>query len=215
MAYTRHRIAFFIIFKRMIEVRDPIALYNKTTFTVEEYLEFEKSRAEKHEYYKGEIFLMSGAGARHNLIFSNLFIQLGNKLKGTPCKPYGSDMRIHVVQNTLFTYPDISVICGDIVTSPRDEDTAIEPVVLVEILSPSTRNYDKGDKFKLYRDIPTLKEYILIDSDAITIEIYRINERNHWELEEYKSLEHRLMIPSLDISISLADIYEGTKLPNS
>jgi Uma2 family endonuclease len=199
----------------MIEVRDPVAIYNKTKFTVEEYLEFEKSNTEKHEFYRGEIFLMSGAGARHNVIFSNFFRELATKLKGEPCKPYGSDLRIHVAQNTLFTYPDISVICGDIVPSQLDQDTATEPVVLVEILSPSTRNYDKGDKFKLYRDIPALREYILVDSEAICIEVYRINQRGHWELEEYLSLRDTLMIPALHLSIPLTEIYESTKLPNS
>ncbi|MCU0358531.1 MAG: Uma2 family endonuclease [Cyclobacteriaceae bacterium] len=199
----------------MIEVRDPIALYNKTRFTVEEYLEFEKSSPEKHEFFRGEIFLMSGAGPRHNVIFSNLFGELAQRLKGKPCRPYGSDQRIYVEQNTLFTYPDISIICGEIVASAPDEETAVNPVVLIEILSPSTRNYDKGDKFKLYRGIPTLKEYILVDSEAIAVEIYRINERNHWELEECTALENQLMIPSLSISIPLADIYEGSKLPNT
>ena len=130
----RHTIANFPQFWHMIAVRDPGALYNKSKFTIEEFLEFEKSSPEKHEFYKGEIFLMSGASARHNVIFSNLFGALTTKLKGTPCKPYGSDLHIHVVQNTLFNYPYISVICGKIVTSPLDEGTAVETVVLVEIL---------------------------------------------------------------------------------
>lgn len=198
----------------MIEVRDPIALYNKTRFTVEEYLAFEKENPEKHEFFKGEIFAMSGASPRHNVIFSNLFGELVTKLKGSLCKPYGSDLRIHIPENTLFTYPDISVICGDIVTSEADQDTAILPTVLIEILSPSTRNYDRGDKFKLYRDIPSLKEYVLIDSESILIEVYSINERGHWELTEYKSLADTLVLHSLKLSISLMDIYEGTKLQN-
>ncbi|MBX2970708.1 MAG: Uma2 family endonuclease [Cyclobacteriaceae bacterium] len=198
----------------MIEVRDPIALYNKTRFTVEEYLKFEKENPEKHEFFKGEIFAMSGASPRHNVIFSNLFGELVTKLKVSPCKPYGSDLRIHIPENTLFTYPDISVICGDIVTSEADQDTAILPTVLIEILSPSTRNYDRGDKFKLYRDIPSLKEYALIDSESMLVEIYSINERGHWELTEYKSSADTLVLHSLKLSISLMDIYEGTKLKN-
>lgn len=196
----------------MIEVRDPIALYNKTRFTVEEYLAFEKENPEKHEFFKGEIFAMSGASPRHNLIFTNLFIKLGNLLKGSRCKPYGSDLRIHIPENTLFTYPDISVICGDIVTSEADQDTAILPTVLIEILSPSTRNYDRGDKFKLYRDIPSLKDYVLVDSESIHAEVYSINERGHWELTEYKSLNDSLLFHSLKLNIALTEIYEGTKL---
>ena len=196
----------------MIEVRDPIVLYNKTKFSVEEYLRFEKESPDKHEFFRGEIFAMSGASNRHNLIFSNLFTGIGSQLKGKPCKPFGSDMRIYVAENTLFTYPDISIICGEIVPSPMDEDTASQPTVLIEILSPSTRNYDSGGKFKLYRDIPTLKEYILVDSEAIGIEAFRLNTRGHWELEEYKSIADTFIIPTVNISLLLAEIYDGTKL---
>ncbi len=172
----------------------------------------EKEALEKHEFFKGEIFAMAGAGARHNVIFSNLFTDIGMRLKGKPCKPYGSDMRIHVAKNTLFTYPDISIICGEIIPSELDEDTATLPTVLIEILSPSTKDYDRGGKFILYRDIPTLKEYIMVDSQAIFIEAYRVNERGHWELEEYRSVENILTILSVDVSMPLKEIYEGTKL---
>lgn len=196
----------------MIEVRDPIVLHDKTKFSIEEYLRFEKDSPEKHEFFRGEIFAMSGASNRHNLIFSNLFTGIGIQLKGKSCKPFGSDMRIHVAENTLFTYPDISIICGEIVSAPMDEDTATQPTVLIEILSPSTRNYDRGGKFKLYRDISTLKEYILIESETIGIEVFRVNSRGHWELEEYKSIADTLQIPCLEVSLPLADIYDGTKL---
>jgi Uma2 family endonuclease len=116
-----------------MEVRDPIIRYDKSKFTIEEYLQFEKESPEKHEYFHGEIFAMAGADARHNVIFSNLFGELAHKLKGKPCRPYGSDLRIHVAQNTLFTYPDISIICGEIVPSSEDQDTATSPTVLIEI----------------------------------------------------------------------------------
>jgi Uma2 family endonuclease len=196
----------------MIEVRDPIVMYDKRTFSIEEYLRFEKDSPEKHEFFRGEIFAMSGASNRHNLIFSNLFTGIAIQLKGKSCKPFGSDMRIYVAENTLFTYPDISIICGEIVSAPMDEDTTTNPSVLIEILSPSTRNYERGGKFKLYRDIPTLKEYILVDSEAIGIEAFRLNSRGHWELEEYKSISETLQIPCLDVSVPLDEIYDGTKL---
>ena len=195
-----------------MEVRDPIVLYNKTSFTIAEYLEFEKESEQKHEFYQGEIFAMAGAGARHNVIFSNLFVAIGIALKGKSCKPYGSDLRIHVAQNSLFTYPDISIICGEIVPSVEDKDTATLPSVLIEILSPSTHNYDRGGKFKLYRDIPTLKEYVLIESESIRIESFRLNPHNQWELEEYKSLTETFQMPCMNISIPVIDIYERTNL---
>jgi Uma2 family endonuclease len=195
-----------------MEIRDPVVVYNKKKLTVEEYLQFEKASLEKHEFFQGEVFAMAGAGSRHNKIFSNLFIALGIRLKGSPCQPYGSDLRIHIPENSLFTYPDISIICGDLVVSHEDKDTVIQPKVLIEILSPSTKDYDRGGKFKLCRDIPTLKEYILIDTEAVNIEVFHINAMGHWELEEYKELSEFLKIPSVKVTIPLAEVYDGTKI---
>ena len=195
-----------------MEVRDPILVYNKLKLTVEEYLRFEKESLEKHEYYKGEIFSMAGASARHNVIFSNLFSELGSQLKGNACRPYGSDLRIHIPENSMFTYPDISIICGEIIPSDADSDSAVLPIILIEILSPSTRDYDRGGKFRLYRDIPSLKEFILIDSETICIEAFRINQQGHWELEEHRSHENTLDLPTVRVSMSLREIYAGTKL---
>jgi Uma2 family endonuclease len=195
-----------------MHVREPVAAYGKKKVSIEEYLQFENASDQKHEYYKGEIFAMAGAGLRHNLIFSNLFGLLHERLKGSPCRPYGSDMRIHIPQNTLFTYPDISIICGDIITSDADENSATTPVLIFEILSEATRSYDRGDKFKLYREIATLKEYILIDSHTVGVEAFRFNNNRHWELEEYKHPNEIITLPTLNISIPIQEIYDGTKL---
>ena len=193
-----------------MEVREPEVIFNKSKFTAEEYLQIEKDSPTKNEYFKGEIFAMAGAGPRHNVIFSNLFGELAHRLKGRPCRPYGSDLRIHIPKNTLYTYPDISIICEEIVSSKAD--TAVQPTVLIEILSPSTKNYDRGGKFILYRDIPTLREFVLIDSESISAEAFRINKNGHWELEDYRSIEDVLTIPIVDVSITLKELYEGTKL---
>lgn len=195
--------------------REPVPVYGKRTLSVAEYLAFEKASLEKHEFFQGEVFAMAGASARHNVIFSNLFAALFSRLKGKPCQPYGSDLRIHIPQNGLFTYPDISVICGDIVPSREDADTATLPTVLIEILSESTKDYDRGGKFKLYRTIPTLREYVLVDSESVTIEVFRLNRGGHWELEEYRLPADVLALPSLELHIPLADIYERTKLPGT
>ena len=204
-----------------MEINEPIVAYGKKKFTVEEYLEFEKAATERHEYYKGEIFrmlghgemlAMSGALPLHNMIFSNLFVGIGIKLKGKPCRPYGPDMRMNIPENTLFTYPDISIYCGEPESIPEDEETVIHPTIIIEILSPSTREYDRGGKFKLYRDIPTLKEYILVDTAAINVEAFRLNKNKHWELEEYKLFTDELGFPSLEITIPLTDIYATTSL---
>jgi Uma2 family endonuclease len=197
-----------------MEIREPVILYNKKIFTEEEYLELEHSSERKHEYYRGEIFAMGGAGNRHNVIFSNLFGALSHKPKGKSCRPYGSDMRIHIAVNTLYTYPDISIICGDIIGADgKDADNATNTTVIIEILSPSTKSCDRGDKFRLYRDIPSLKEYILIDSESIGIEAFRVNENRHWELEEYRALNQSLSMPAVGLLLPLNDIYDGTKIP--
>lgn len=204
-----------------MDINEPIVAYGKKIFTEEEYLQMEKAATERHEYYKGEIFkmhghgdllAMSGAGNRHNIIFSNLFGGLAIKLKGKSCQPYGPDMRVNIPENTLYTYPDISVFCDELQTSAMDEDTVVQPTVLIEILSPSTRNYDQGEKFRLYRDIPSLREYILVDTEVVRIDAFRINSNGHWELEEYKSLTGQLTLDSLQVIIPVADIYERTKI---
>ncbi len=159
----------------------------------------------------GDLLAMSGAGNRHNIIFTNLFSAIAFQLKGKSCQPYGSDMRINIPENTLYTYPDISVFCGELQTSAQDEETVVLPTVLIEILSPSTN--DQGVKFMLYRDISTLREYILVDTDAVRIEAFRINSAGHWELEEYKSLSAQLSLPSIQVIVPVAEIYERTKIP--
>lgn len=195
-----------------MEANEPAVAYSKQKFSIEDYLEIENTSIEKHEYYKGEIFVMSGAKMPHNDISKNLSGNLYVKLKGKKCQPYGSDVRIHIESNTLFTYPDISIICGDVVTRNNDDYNVLNPTVIIEILSPSTKNYDRGEKFKLYRDIPTLKEYILVDSESIHIEVFRLNENNHWELEEYNSTENLLHIKAINENILISEIYEGVKL---
>lgn len=177
----------------------------------EEYLEFERLATEKHEYFDGEIFAMSGASILHNIIFRNTFGKIINKLKGKKCQPFGSDLRIHIPENTLYTYPDLSIICGEIETTDENFDTATNPKVIFEILSKSTRGYDKGDKFALYRKIKSFQEYILIDSRSVLVEKYVKNQDNSWQLTEYRSLDLSLKIESVGVELKLSDIYDGVK----
>jgi Uma2 family endonuclease len=119
-------------------------------------------------------------------------------------------MRLHIPENTFFTYPDISIFCGDI--EFKEEDIATCPVGLIEILSPSTRNYDRTTKFRLYQEIPTLQEYILVDSTSIGIEVFRLADKGHWQRQEYTDMDCPLEVRTVDLSISLAEIYAGTRL---
>lgn len=186
--------------------------YTKRRYTIEEYLEMERASNIKHEYYQGEIFAMAGASPIHNRIFSNVFIKAGNQLLDKPCRPYGSDMRMHIPENTLFTYPDISIYCDDPESFDDNEDNKINPTVIIEILSPSTRAYDLGKKFEFYQTIPTLKEYIVIDTEHITVKCWRITAPDQWVLEEYKSLHDTVIIPAVEVSLLMQDIYKGTQL---
>ncbi len=195
-----------------MEVREPAIAYSKQKISIGEYLEMENASSEKHEYYKGEVFAMSGAKVPHVIITGNIFATLKQKLKGKSCQPFGNDMRIHIEANTLFTYPDVSIVCGDIITLNNDEYNVLNPSVLIEVLSKTTKNYDRGDKFKLYRDIPTLKEYVLVDSESMNVEIFRLNVSNHWELEEYKNTAERFEIKTINTALSFAEVYEGIEM---
>jgi len=195
-----------------MEVREPAIDYGKRKYTIEEYLEMEMEALVKHEYFRGELFAMSGAKLQHNKIAGNLYAILHTRLKRKERRPYHSDQRIHIEANTLFTYPDISIVCGEEITLNNDDMNVLNPSVIIEILSPSTRNYDRGEKFKLYRDIPTLKEYILIDSETVHIETFRLNSIHRWELEEYNSPGEQLYIKTINEHFSISEIYDGVKM---
>ena len=192
------------------ELREPVVAYGKKILTEAEYLAFEEAAERRHEYYRGQVFAMAPVGIRHSIIFRNVFVDIGYTLKGKSCQPFGSDLRVHIPENTLYTYPDISIFCTD----PFDTDAkyVTQPAVIIEILSPSTKDYDRGSKFELYRDIPTLKEYILIDSEKVHVEVYRINSYKHWELQEYKAPDDELEIKQVTWKLLLKEIYDGTKL---
>lgn len=195
-----------------MDIKEPAVSYGNKRYTIEEYLEMEQASQEKHEYYQGEVFAMSGPKVPHGIISGNTFLALGNQLKGKRCRPFNGEQRIHIEQNTLFTYPDIFVVCGEIETRNNDDWNILNPTVIIEILSPSTRDYDRGQKFKLYRDIPSLKEYILIDSEFINVEFFFLNDEGHWELREYKTIEDSFLLKSIQVQLDLKEIYEGTKL---
>lgn len=193
-----------------MEVREAAIAYGKQSYSIDEYLELENDADYKSEYYKGEIFMMSGASGQHNVIVMNTLFALRKKLKGSPCMPFGSDLRIHIPKNTLFTYPDISIICGELESLNNDDMNFLNPSVIFEVSSSSTKKYDRVAKFELYRDIPTLKEYILIDTQKVHIEAWHINDAGKWELSEYKKPTEALLLPTLSVSIKVKDVYEGT-----
>jgi Uma2 family endonuclease len=174
----------------------------------EEYLESERAALDKHEYYRGEIFAMSGASFEHNQIEDNIRLPLGLQLKGKKCRSFGSNLRVHVPENTLYTYPDIIVICDEPKFVDDTFDTITNPSILIEILSPSTEAYDRGAKFDLYRDIQSLTEYILISSTSHHVISYTKSANdNSWIFKDYTQLHESLQIDSIQFKLPLSEIY--------
>ena len=173
----------------------------------QDYLAFERASEIKHEYFAGEIFAMSGASRAHNLICANTISILANHLREKPCELYPSDMRVRVSATGLYTYPDISVVCGKPQFADDRFDTLVNPTLLVEVLSPSTERYDRGRKFQDYRLLPSLQEYLLIAQDAPRIEHYLRQPDESWRLTDSQGLESSLILPTLDCTLALAEIY--------
>ena len=182
--------------------QDPVAM------TETEYLDFERASEFKHEFIDGEVFAMTGASERHNLISVSTLAALYSQLRGGSCKVYPADMRLKVQASGLYTYPDISIVCGDAQFGDERLDTLLNPTVLIEILSPSTERYDRGRKFQDYRKLPSLREYVLIAQDAPHVERYRLQDNGNWELADAEGLDARLELTSIGCTLALADIYE-------
>ena len=180
----------------------------KTKLTSEEYLEFERKSEEKHEYFDGEIFAMSGAKRNHNKIVANLSGLIWQHLKGKDCEFYPTDMRVFVPAAELYTYPDLVVVCGE----PRFQDdvfdTLLNPVLLVEVLSDSTESYDRGKKFQHCRSIESLQEYVLVAQDEARIEKYVRHGDGFWLLSEAVGTDAEIEFSSIECRIALREVYD-------
>ena len=180
----------------------------KTKLTVKEYLEFERSSDIKHEYFDGEIFAMSGAKRNHNKISTNLNGLVWQHLKGKNCENYSSDMRVFVPEVGLYTYPDLVVVCDESKFQDKVFDTLLNPVLLIEILSDSTEGYDRGKKFRLYRSIESLREYILVSQDEARIEKYMKSGDGFWILSEAVGINSEIEFASIECRVALAEVYD-------
>lgn len=172
----------------------------------EEYLALERSSPEKHEYVNGELFLMSGATYNHVLITMNLARLLGNALVGKDCHVLAMDMRVKAEMTRNYFYPDLLGFCGAPEFGDNRQDTLVNPCLLIEVLSPSTRGYDKERKFQSYRRIPSLVDYVLVESGYTLVERYTRNERGVWELTD-REAGSMLHLPSVNVEIPVDAIY--------
>ena len=183
----------------------------QTIYTEDQYLQMEEQADYKSEYFRGEIFMMAGGTPNHNRIKENLSIEIGVILKKRgSCRSYSSDQRIHIPENSLYTYPDIAVICGSNEHSKKDKNTITNPSVLIEVIFEGSGAYDRGDKFRLYRDIESLQEYVMVNSINVGVEIYRRTADNRWLLAQdaYK-LSDSVTIQSIEATLFLSDLYNG------
>lgn len=183
----------------------------KVRVTPEEYLALDRQSEYKHEYFDGEIFAMTGASRKHNIISVNVATSLNSQLTDRDCEVYASDMRVKVSPTGLYAYPDV-VVCGSPQFEDKEIDTLLNPTVILEVLSKTTEGYDRGDKFEHYRSIESLSEVVLIAQDKHHIEHYRRQEGSQWILTETNSLQDKIELASINCELALSDIYKKVSI---
>ena len=189
----------------------------QTYLTPQEYITLERKAIPdadtvRSEYMNGEIIAMSGASLAHNLITGNVFANLYIRLRGSGCLAFANEMRVSIPSVNSYFYPDVSVVCEE----PRFEDdvfdTLLNPIVVVEVLSPSTEAYDRGDKFAHYRQLTSLQEYILVSQDKVRVDHY-VRHAAQWILTDFQELEQHLPLTSIQCELPLQEIYESAPFP--
>ncbi len=188
----------------MVAARD-----NTPRFTPEEYFDWEEQQLERHELIDGEVYAMTGGTVNHSQIAVKFISLLDNHLGGSGCKTLNSDCRVNIVESNNYTYPDLSVTCDN-----RDKATTkyiTYPCLLVEVLSQSTEAYDRGGKFRMYRQNPILQDYVLVSSEKIEIDLYRKTESGSWEIINYQ-VGDTIELKSVNLTFPIERIYEGIDL---
>jgi Uma2 family endonuclease len=184
----------------------------KRLLTPAEYLAREETAAFKSEFYRGETFAMAGATIPHNTVFGNVYLSVGTQLADKGCRAFASDQRVLVQATGLYTYPDITIVCGPPEVDPLSPETITNPVVIFEILSPSTASYDRGEKFRQYQQIPTLQEYVLVAQDGPWV-VRLVRQEGNWLLTSFDGLDTEFALTTLPVRIPLAKIYHEVKFP--
>lgn len=177
-----------------------------------DYLALERANEFKHEFFDGEMFLRVGATLEHCQIAANMIGELGNQLTDTPCCVLTSDMKIKLPTG-LYTYPDASVVCDQPQYEDDRKDVLLNPLLVVEVLSPSTEAYDRGQKFRHYQTCPSLREYVLIAQDRSAVDHYLRQPTGQWLLTTFESLDATMPLPSLGVGLRLSEIYAKVEFP--
>jgi Uma2 family endonuclease len=180
----------------------------KPKMTVDDYLRSERQSDVRHEFLNGEMFAMSGASVAHGQIVTNVIASLRPQLRKTGCTIYAADLRVKVVARGLYTYPDVVAICGALQFDDAVKDTVLNPTLIIEVLSKSTRAYDRGPKFEYYRQIESFREYLLIAQDECHVEHFARQPDGRWMLSETNQLHDTIRLVALPGELRVADIYE-------
>lgn len=184
----------------------------KTYYSPEEYLALERAADFRSEYLNGKIFVMAGESLNHGRIKSDANRIIGNQLVGRTCETFTSDMKVRTPGINVFGYPDVLVVCGQPVFHDQFKDVLLNPKVIIEVLSPSTEAYDRGEKFASYRQLESLTDYLLMTQDNVRIEHY-VRHGKFWLLSEEFELTQSIYIESIDCHLSLKDVYARVEFP--
>ena len=180
-------------------------------YTPEEYLALERGADHRSEYVNGRIYAMAGASRRHNLIALSLGSEIRAALRGRPCEAYVSDMRVKVAATGFYTYPDVVAVCGVPELEDRHGDTLLNPALIIEVLSDSTANYDRGEKFTHYRQMESLREYVLVAQDEVRVQRY-LRDGERWMFAETRDLDGVLPLESIGCSVPMREIYARVEI---
>jgi Uma2 family endonuclease len=192
-----------------------MATLSSTYITPEEYLARERAAETKSEYYQGKMFAMAGASREHGLIVTNLVRELSNRLLTRDCEVFSNDMRVLIHQTGLHTYPDVVVVCGQPVMQDQHRDVLTNPLILIEVLSESTKDYDRGGKFHQYKSIPSLKEYLTVSQTEMLVDHSVHQPDGGWLTHEIGPQNPSIYLTSLEVQLELADIYRKVSLAAS
>jgi Uma2 family endonuclease len=177
-------------------------------YSFDDYLRAERECVDaRHEYFNGDVFAMTGASWEHNLITANLSGELHARLKARPCFVLSNDMRVRVESANVGTYPDVAVLCNEPRFYDDRRDTIVNPTLLIEVLSRSTEGHDRGGKFAAYRQLPSLRQYVLVAQDRVGVDLLTREPDQRWVLTAYDTLDQTLVLDAIDCAIPMAEIY--------
>jgi Uma2 family endonuclease len=190
-----------------------MSLRPKPTLSFEEWLEGERAALDgRSEFVDGEVFAMTGGSLAHSAIASNINREISIQLKGRPCQVYASDVKVLIRAANAGKYPDLVALCGEPELLDERRDVLLNPSLIVEVLSDSTEAYDRGDKFALYRQLPSLQEYLLVSQNRVGVELYTRGQDDRWTLTDYSALTDRVPLASIECTLALAEVYDKLEI---